>query len=327
MFRKLLVPLDRSSLAEEAIGQAASIARESKATIDLVLALEPFAFGGFADLPWESDSSAERQYLASIAAELESGAHVRATCAVVRGAPGEMIGQRARDIGADLIVMTSHGRTGFSRTWLGSVADAVMRKSAIPVLMLRPEQGTANRRTTAKSVERILVPMDGSALAVGILPAAMNLARAARASIVLLRVVPVIPVMTAYEPTVPVTSMPIVPDRQATKQLADEANTELASVARRLHEDTGVAVDAEVVVAEQIAQAIVDQVAARDADVVAMSTHGRGASRWLFGSVADKVLRSSRVPVLLYRPVDARSPIATVNDADLAKQPPTIRLD
>ena len=171
------------------------------------------------------------------------------------------------------------------------------------------------------------MPLDGSGLAIGILPAAMNLARATHASIVLLRVVPVIPVMTAYEPTVPVTSMPIVPDKQATQQLADEANTELASVARRLHEDTGVAVDAEVVVAEQIAQAIVDQVAARDVDVVAMSTHGRGASRWLFGSVADKVLRSSRVPVLLYRPVDARSPTATINDADLTKQPPTIRLD
>jgi nucleotide-binding universal stress UspA family protein len=327
MFRKLLVPLDRSSLAEEAIGQAASIARESGATIDLVLAHEPFAFGGFADLPWESDLSAERQYLESIAAELESGAHVRATCAVVRGAPGEMIGQRARDIGADLIVMTSHGRTGFSRAWLGSVADAVMRKSAIPVLMLRSERGTANPRTAAKRVEWILVPMDGSGLAVGILPAAMNLARVAQASIILLRVVPVIPVMTAYEPTVPVTSMPIVPDKSATQQMADEANTELASVARRLHEDTGVAVEAEVVVAEQIAQAIVDQVSARDVDVVAMSTHGRGASRWVFGSVADKVLRSSRVPVLLYRPVDARSPIMTGNHADLAKESPTIRLD
>jgi nucleotide-binding universal stress UspA family protein len=327
MFRKLLVPLDRSSLAEEAIGQAASIARESGASIDLVLAHAPIAFGGFADLPWETDSSAELKYLESIAAELESGAHVRATCAVVRGAPGDMIGQRARDIGADLIVMTSHGRTGFSRTWLGSVADAVMRRSAIPVLMLRPEQGTTNRRTAAQRVERILVPLDGSGLAIGILPAAMKLARATHASIVLLRVVPVIPVMTAYEPTVSVASMPIVPDKPATQQLADEANTELASVARRLHEDTGVAVDAEVAIAEQIAQAIVDRVAARDVDVVAMSTHGRGASRWLFGSVADKVLRSSRVPVLLYRPVDARTPTATVDDADLAKQPPTIRLD
>ena len=132
MFRKLLVPLDRSSLAEEAIGQAASVARESGASIDLVLAHEPIAFGGFADLPWESDSSAEQKYLESIAAELESGAHVRATCAVVRGAPGDMIGQRARDIGADLIIMTSHGRTGFSRTWLGSVADAVMRQVGDP---------------------------------------------------------------------------------------------------------------------------------------------------------------------------------------------------
>jgi nucleotide-binding universal stress UspA family protein len=327
MYRRLLVPLDRSSLAEEAIGHAASIARQSGATIDLVLVHEPLAFGGFADLPWEADSSAERKYLEAIAAELESGANVRVTCAVVRGAPGDMIGQRARDIGADLIVMTSHGRTGFSRTWLGSVADAVMRKSAIPVLMLRPEYATTTRRTAVQTVQRILVPLDGSPLAIGILPAATNLARAAHASIVLLRVVPVIPVMTAYEPTVAVTTMPIVPDKPATQQLADEANTEMESVARRLHQETGVAVESQVVVAEQIAQSIVDQIGAKDVDVVAMSTHGRGASRWLFGSVADKVLRSSRVPVLLYRPVDARTGAAAVSVPDDSKASPTLRLE
>jgi nucleotide-binding universal stress UspA family protein len=327
MFRKLLVPLDRSSLAEEAIGHAMSIARESRATIDLVLVHEPFAFGGFADLPWETDSSGEQKYLESIAAELESGAGVRVTCAVVRGAPGDMIGQRAHDIGADLIVMTSHGRTGFSRTWLGSVADAVMRKSSIPVLILRPEYATTTRRTAVQSIQRILVPLDGSALAIGVLPAAMNLARAAHAAIVLLRVVPVVPVMTAYEPTVPVTSMPIVPDKAATQQLSDEANAEMESVSRRLHEDTGVAVEAQVVVAEQIAQSIVDQIGAKDVDVVAMSTHGRGASRWLFGSVADKVLRSSRVPVLLYRPVNARSGATVISEAETSAQSPTLRLD
>ncbi|HEV8445406.1 MAG TPA: universal stress protein [Gemmatimonadaceae bacterium] len=327
MFRKLLVPLDRSSLAEEAIGHAASIARQSRATIDLVLVHEPLAFGGFADLPWEADSTGEQKYLESIAGELESGASVRVTCAVVRGAPGDMIGQRARDTGADLIVMTSHGRTGFSRTWLGSVADAVMRKSAIPVLILRPEYATTTRRTAVQSVQRILVPLDGSPLAIGVLPAAMNLARATHASIVLLRVVPVVPVMTAYEPTVPVTSMPIVPDAAATQQLADEATTELESVSRRLHEETGVAVESQVVIAEQIAQSIVDQIGAKDVDVVAMSTHGRGASRWLFGSVADKVLRSSRVPVLLYRPVDARGGAAVVAEPEISSQSPTVRLD
>jgi nucleotide-binding universal stress UspA family protein len=310
MFRKLLLPLDRSSLAEQAIGHAASIARESGAAIDIVLVHEPFPFAGYADLPWEEepDAAAEQKYLEAVADELKSGAQVTATCAVLRGAPAEMIIRRARDVGADLIVMTSHGRTGLSRTWLGSVADAVMRKSAIPVFMLRPEREseTTKRRVAARGVKRILVPMDGSTLAGGIVPAATDLARAAHASITLL---------------------PVVPDEAATQQLVDLATTELESAAQRLHAETGIAIDAHVVVSGHAAQAIVDQAEALKIDVIAMSTHGRGASRLLLGSVADKVLRSSRVPVLLYRPVEVRATTLTLDEAEVVRQLPSLMPD
>jgi nucleotide-binding universal stress UspA family protein len=98
-----------------------------------------------------------------------------------------------------------------------------MRKSAIPVLMLRPEREseTTKRRVAARGVKRILVPMDGSGLATGIVPAATDLARTAHASITLLRVVPIVPIVMAYEPTLPVTSLPVVPDEAATQQLVD----------------------------------------------------------------------------------------------------------
>jgi nucleotide-binding universal stress UspA family protein len=329
MFRKLLIPLDRSSLAEQAIGHAASIARESGASIDILLVHEPFPFAGYADLPWggDADATAEEKYLEAVADELKSGAKVTATCSVLRGAPAEMIIRRAREVGADLIVMTSHGRTGFSRTWLGSVADAVMRKSSIPVLILRPEQGTTNRRATARGVKRVLIPLDGSALATSVLEAATDLARAAHASITLLRVVPIVPIVMAYEPTLPVTSLPVVPDEAATQQLLEDATTEIELVAQRLHEETGIAIDAHAVVAEHTAQAIVDQAEARDIDVIAMSTHGRGASRLLLGSVADKVLRSSRVPVLLYRPVEVRETALKLDEAEVVRQLPSLSPD
>lgn len=331
MFRKLLLPLDRSSLAEQAIGHAASIARESGAAIDIVLVHEPFPFAGYADLPWEGDAAAtaEQKYVEAVADELRSGAQVTATCSVLRGAPAEMIIRRAREVGADLIVMTSHGRTGLSRSWLGSVADAVMRKSSIPVLMLHPQREgkTTSRREAARGIERVLVPMDGSPLATGIVPAATDLARAARASITLLRIVPIVPIVMAYEPTLPVTSLPVVPDDAATQQLVDVATSELESVAQRLHEETGIAIDAHVAVSGHAAQAIVDQADALNVDVIAMSTHGRGASRLLLGSVADKVLRSSRVPVLLYRPVEVRATGLALDEAEVVRQLPSLLRD
>jgi nucleotide-binding universal stress UspA family protein len=325
MFRKLLVPLDRSSLAEQAIGQAASLARESGASIDLVLVHEPFPFAGYADLPWENDTNVEHKYLEAVAAELEAGAHVSATSTVLRGAPAETIIRRARDVGADLIVMTSHGRTGFSRTWLGSVADAVMRKSAVPVVILRPDRETTTHRAAERLVKRVLVPLDGSALAAAVIPAATDLARAAHASITLLRVVPIVPIVMAYEPTLPVTSQPVVADEAATQQLLDEATTGLESVARRLHEETGLPIDARAVVAEHAAKTIVDEAEARDIGLIAMSTHGRGSSRLLLGSIADKVLRSSRVPVLLYRPAEVRAPTRlTLDETEVANQLPSL---
>ena len=95
MFHKLLVPLDRSSLAEQAIGHAASIARESGASIELVLVHEPFPFAGYADLPWD-DMAAEQKYLDAVATDVESGTHVSTTRTVLRGAPAETIVRRTR---------------------------------------------------------------------------------------------------------------------------------------------------------------------------------------------------------------------------------------
>ena len=300
MFRKLLVPLDRSSLAEEAIGQAAAIARASNATIEIVLVHQPFPFGGYTDMPWAvTDTDAEKKYVEAIASEITSGANVPVMGAVLLGDPADEICEHARETSTDLIVMTSHGRTGFSRAWLGSVADSVMRNAETPVLILRPEQPSGVRGIAAATVNRILVPLDGSALSSEILPAATALASAAQSTIVLVRVAPIVPVISPYDPTLSVTYVPVLPDEAATGQVLDEARSEIEATARRLAEETGLTVEGFVVSSSRTAQAIGDFAEAHDIDVIAMSTHGRGASRWLFGSVADKVVRASRLPVLL----------------------------
>ena len=97
---------------------------------------------------------------------------------------------RAREIDADLIVMTSHGRTGLSRMWLGSVADGLIRHSRVPVLLLRPIDAAAPRPFAHGLYKHILVPFDGSAASEEVLPAALALAKCGSARISLLRVVP-----------------------------------------------------------------------------------------------------------------------------------------
>jgi nucleotide-binding universal stress UspA family protein len=305
MFKKLLVPLDHSPLAEQALGPAAEIARASQAEIDVVMVHQPTPFAGFADAPWSSEQAiAEEYYLESIAGELETGASVSATHSLLHGNVLEIIDKRAHDVGADLIVMTSHGRTGLSRAWLGSVADAVLRRSTIPVLMLRPVETKVDRLAAHHLFRRILVPLDGSALSKAILSSASDLASCGKSRVVLLRVVQPVPLV------MPNTGAPFVystamEDEVATTSLKDEAIKELGEVKRTLEKQGLTDIESHVIVARHIAPAIIDYARDHGVDAIAMSTQGRGASRLLVGSVADKVLRSSGLPILLLRPVSS----------------------
>jgi nucleotide-binding universal stress UspA family protein len=252
MFAKLLVPLDRSPLAEQAIGRAAALARQCRAELDLVLVQEPFPQAVPTDPIWsEVDLAVDRKYLEQIASELTSGATLTVTFAILNGFAAEMICTRTAEVHADLIVMTTHGRTGLSRTWLGSVADAVMRRSFIPVLMLRPLATAHDRKALQQPFRQVLVPLDGSAAAADVLEAAVALANANEAGISLLRVVPAVPLMLPLDPTMPYAFAPVIPDESATNTLVADVKEQLEETARRLREQSGLPVDAPVPGSEQ----------------------------------------------------------------------------
>jgi nucleotide-binding universal stress UspA family protein len=305
MFRKLLVPLDRSDFAEQALGQAAAIARASGGWLDLVLVHQPLPFEGFGDVPWHREQwDEEVRYLGSTANEFSMNTGVPVTCAVVQGPPVDAICKRAREIDADLVVLTSHGRTGLSRAWLGSTADGLIRHSLLPVLMLRPTHGRVERFTLKHSFKNILVPLDGSPFAADALMSAIDLAKCSAASITLLRVVLQVPLMLSDAGIPFAYPYPIAaPDTVTTARLAENAKAELAAVGRRLGEQGIADVRAEVEIGGHVAPAILDFARSHEIDVIAMSTHGRGASRFFLGSVADKVLRGSGLPMLVHRPI------------------------
>ena len=299
MFKRLLVPLDQSRLAEQALGMAASIARASGAALDVATVCESNA-GGAAPA---SDAAMDRahRYLDTIVKEIATGTGIRATHAVLRGDAAEKICARAFEADADLIVMTTHGRTGLSRAWLGSVAEGVMRRSSLPVLMVRPRARGAARSAAWPPMRQVVVPLDGSNLASEILPSATKLARANKASLVLLEVVQPVPMMALDLATPDVAPLPVTDD-DATQTLVDEAERHLAGLVRRLRDEGFANAESHVVVGVNVAQKIADFARSHHADLLAMSTHGRGLSRLVVGSVADKVRRASSIPIMLRRP-------------------------
>jgi nucleotide-binding universal stress UspA family protein len=149
MFRRVIVPLDGSALAEGIIPFLLQIAGPLDAEIVLLRVLQPVppeVIEGSRHVVLEdveSRMAEARSYLAPIAAQL-AAAGIRVTTEVRRGEPVLEILAGAREMGADLIAMTTHGRSGLGRLLFGSVAEAVLRQTEVPVFLMRLTEAHAH---------------------------------------------------------------------------------------------------------------------------------------------------------------------------------------
>lgn len=142
MFKKILVPLDGSSFSEEALPHARELAMCGEAEIILARVDEPFepppgVFVAATAVP-EVVRLTAGEYLEQIASRLQL-AGLKVNSVVLEGKVAEALLKFAKDEGVDLIVMSTHGRTGLSRLLMGSVAEQVVHGARCPVLLVRPE--------------------------------------------------------------------------------------------------------------------------------------------------------------------------------------------
>jgi nucleotide-binding universal stress UspA family protein len=310
MYRSVLVPLDGSSFGEQALPLAAGIARRAKAALQLVHVATPLDVA-YAEALLVPDPELEyalekrqRGYLEQTAKRAESFAQLPVSTVLLRGEVASSIQLHAVGEKVDLVVMTTHGRGALARFWLGSVADELVRHLTIPILLVRPQEGEPIWQHEPVP-KHILLPLDGTPLAEQILEPAIALGGLTGAEYTLLR---------AIKPVLPTGPLPggeslgeraekLLTRIQAThERLAREAHGYLEQVARRLRA-CGLRVQTRVLVEEQPGRAILVTIAPAAIDLIALATHGRRSlSRWVLGSVADKVIRGSAVPVLVQRP-------------------------
>lgn len=300
MFIRIVVPLDGSSLAERALPIAEHLAQACGAQLRLVFvhhavpvsALPPDIAGTAAGYD-QYARAMEEQYLRETAARLCDTRGIAADFALLEGPVGRTLAAEATAFGADLVVMTTHGRGAVSRFWMGSVADELVRTLDIPVLLVRP--GTELDRSLPR---RVLVPLDGSARSESALDFAARFAKLSGGSVELLQVVaPVVPLA----PDGPAMTPAIVPPADD-DLLRTSAAEYLDSRAAWLRAD-GIPVTLTVVSDSSAARAIVDTAECDRAELIAIATHGAGGlRRMLLGSVTDKVLRASALPLLVVRP-------------------------
>ena len=296
MYEQILVPLDGSSFAEAALPLALSVCRKTGAGLHLVVVLEPvtsFAYEG-----WEAAAVEwSRSYLDDVVQRLGGQTGVEFSSEVVEGHTVERLQEECERREIDLVVMATHGRGALSKLWLGSVADGFVRQADRPVALVRPDEDAAALSSFDYDFRTLLVPLDGSELSEKAMDHAIEFGELFDAAYHLTRVVPYpIDMASPYLPHTARMNQEVV--EQAREGAAEylEAHAERLRL-RGLSVTTSVAVDA------QPGRGVLAEVDAVGPDVIAMATHGRsGLSRILLGSTADKVLRGSHVPLLLFRP-------------------------
>lgn len=302
MYKMIMVPTDGSGFDREAIQVALRVAERSRAKVQLVRVHSTGAFFGMGSSPDAATFSVEvlqqerdriLSELYALAAECRNTSDAEIDVALEDGPVPDALQAYASRNKVDLIVISSHGRGGIARLSLGSVTDLLIRRTTIPVLVVKPHASYLNPQA-GEPFRRIIVPLDGSSLAEQILPEVVALAKVEESELTLLHV--------------------LVPRTSLQKGMSDKkilwwdkdiaaAQAYLFRTAAKLRED-GFLTTTDVVVGDNIAQAIADYVGKVRADLVAIATHGRGGiSRALRGSVADVVTRTSRTSMLVLRPV------------------------
>jgi nucleotide-binding universal stress UspA family protein len=294
VIRTILVPLDGSPHSEQALPLAAEVARRAHAGLRLACVLVPKVEEWTQAISQPYDEQAMLDLAAQRVRQAVPDGPVQT--AVLEGPVAETLARHAADVRADLIVLTTHGRGAFSRFWLGSVTDEMLRCSPVPLLVLRPAGAGPTDAAAEAHVRRVVVPLDGSEFAEAALGPAAALSRLYGAGLELLRVVAPLPAVGPDG----VDYVQAATDAAILGELTRQAGEALETTAERLRRD-GLTVTTRVAVHDHVAAAVLE--ATRPGDVVALATHGRRAMvRWLLGSVADKLVRGAEVPVLVVRP-------------------------
>ena len=289
-YKRILVPLDGSKLAERALVPAMVIAESMAAEVHCLQIVTGSALTIDPSLNQRvvrARTQAANIYLQSLPSRF-SETKVRIEVATDVGPAAKSITDYAKRNDVDLIVMSSHGRSGHKRWVYGNVAIKILRRAPCDTLMVRP-------LTDVKlfSKNRVLVPLDGSRRAERALRPALALATAWDMDVLLLYVI--LPVNVELEPS----SIRYMFDDIEAEARAD-AKIYLQGLKATLipvHRSVSVAT-----VTGTPAAAIIDYAVEQQADLIAMSSHGRtGAELWIMGSVSEKVLRGANCATLIVR--------------------------
>ncbi len=283
--QEILIPLDGSTAAESVLPYLRDLAPKFGSRVHIL--------GVGIGRKTRRVNRLIEDYVSRTANRLQSE-NIKAEPVISYGIAADKILDFTTEKEIDLIIMTTHGRSGITRWWMGSVAEKVISEATAPVLLIRSKRSSTTGATDKLNFpHKILAPLDGSDIGESALPYAETIAANSRSSINLLQVI--------SPPGTVEANLLGGPDwRKFVKAMHDAGEDYLKGVAERIG-GKNIKVTYEVATGDP-ADKIVEYAADKGVSMIAMSTHGRtGIARWVLGSVADKVLHGARIPILLVR--------------------------
>lgn len=274
---RILIPLDGSEMAEAILPQVQRFLKRHAAEVVLLQAIPTVSPDFHFAVPGRTEEVTA--YIRKRTFELINDG-IPALGLVRHGSPAELILETARQEGASMIAMSTHGRTGLERFVFGSVAEKVLRAGPAPVLLVRsfPHPGPSRGRLEELPFRTLLVPLDGSEGSSGVIPLVLEFARPIDTHVTLLHVREADPLAPHWPPP----GKAIEAAQQALLQ---------AGIPSTLEDRLG-----------DPASEILRFAEEHETDLIAMNSHGRsGPSRWVLGSVTEKVLRAAKVPMIVSR--------------------------
>ncbi|MSP78598.1 MAG: universal stress protein [Dehalococcoidia bacterium] len=299
MYKRILVPLDGSAVAEEILSAVTFLANGLHARVqilsvieeDVVAAIQNPLQGRFLEQTQSTATGVAEAYGKRVAAKLGLPAGQVDVTVKVSSVP-ETILREAERAPDTLLAMSTHGRSGLQRFVLGSVADKLLHATKAPLLLYRPSEKAPAK--AASLMTTVIVPLDGSALAEKVLPDVVSLAQTLSLKVLLTRVTSL---MTEYYAGEGFYAVP----QSIVTDLEQEAIAYLNAKAADLKKMGCKDVAVQHMQGSAAAQ-VIDLAHATPDSFVAISTHGRsGIGRWVLGSVADRVIQQAGCPVLVIR--------------------------
>jgi nucleotide-binding universal stress UspA family protein len=301
MFERILVPLDRSPLAECVLPHVVALARSLDSQLMLLHVLSPSDRQGGLRAVDALDSQLRRavaeSYLEGVRARLQE-VGVAAQTKVIDGDAAEQILTLARENQIGLAILSSHGRSGLSGWNVSSVVQKVIMRAPISLMIVRAYQ-PAQPDLAGLRYRRVMVPLDGSVRAESVLPLATTLARA-EAQVVLAHVV--------QRPQMPRRTPPSQEDSDLADRIVErnrsEAEQYLETVRAQL---PSTAVETRLLISNHAAAALHELAEQENADLVLLCAHGySGELRWPYGGMAVSFVAYGSSPLLIFQDAPAR---------------------